>query len=169
MGCSAIKTKDKKMYKELNNILWIDPEIDLEENHKNNEDLQSMSDSLNYHSFKKLDEAINHLKFTKFQETSIIINEKIYSEFIKYLKANLAFMYIIPKIIILAKDKNNFIKNNKDYQNDENKFYQDGGIKTNFDEIKKMISLDDSRRIITEIKDRRIIWFRTVLELPADR
>ena len=89
MGCSAIKTKDKKMYKELNNILWIDPEIDWEENQKNNEDLKSMSDSLNYHSFKKLDEAINHLKFTKFQETSIIINDKIYSEFIKYLKANL--------------------------------------------------------------------------------
>ena len=138
------------------NVLWIEPDLETEENIKNNNDLKAISNSLNFQSFKNVDEAIDHLKSIKFQETYIIIRDKIFSELIKYFKENLDFMYIIPKIIIFSKDKKNFIKNNKDFKNEDNKFYQDGGIETDFNEIKNIISSIKIREIIPKTKERKL-------------
>ena len=44
---------------------------------------------------------------------------------------------IIPKIIIFTKNKEDFIKLNKDYNND--KFYIYGGIVTSFNDIKEFL------------------------------
>ena len=48
-------------------------------------------------------------------------------------------MCVAPKIIIFTKDKEEFIKNNKEFQNNINLFYAYGGIATTFDEIKKFL------------------------------
>ena len=128
MGCSSMRNNPKKMQIE-ENVLWIEPDLETDENMKNNRDLKNISNYLNFQSFKQVKEAIDHLKSIKFQETYIIIRDKIFSELIKYFKENLDFMYIIPKIIIFSKDKKNFIKNNKDFKNEDNKFYQDGELK----------------------------------------
>ena len=48
-------------------------------------------------------------------------------------------MCVAPKIIIFTKNKEKFIENNKEYQNNTNIFYKFGGIVTTFDEIKKKL------------------------------
>ena len=155
MGCSPMRNKLKIMQIEEENVLWIEPDLETDENMKNNNDLKNISNSLNFQSFKQVDKAIEHLKSIKFQETYIIIRDKIFSELIKYFKENLELIYVIPKIIIFSTDKKNFIENNKEFQNEENKFFQNGGIKTDFNEIKNIISSIKIKEI-PEIKERKI-------------
>ena len=154
MGCTSMRNKPKKMQME-ENVIWIEPDLETDENMKNNNDLKNISNYLNFQSFKQVDKAIEHLKSIKFQETYIIIRDKLFSELIKYFKENLELMYIIPKIIIFSSDKKNFIENNKEFQNEENKFFQNGGIKTDFNEIKNIISSIKIKEI-PEIKERKI-------------
>ena len=154
MGCSSMRNNPKKMQIE-ENVLWIEPDLETDENMKNNNDLKNISNSLNFQSFKQVDKAIEHSKSIKFQETYIIIRDKIFSELIKYFKENIEFMYVIPKIIIFSTDKKNFIENNKEFQNKENKFFQNEIIKTDFNEIKNIISSIKIKEI-PEIKERKI-------------
>ena len=83
--------------------------------------LNKKLEDLGYSEFTQVKEAIDHLKSIKFQETYIIIRDKIFSELIKYFKENIEFMYVIPKIIIFSTDKKNFIENNKEFQIEEKK------------------------------------------------
>ena len=53
-------------------------------------------------------------------------------------------MYIAPKIIIFTKNKEDFIKLNKGYNND--KFYIYGGIVTKFDDIKNFLKNKDKKK-----------------------
>ena len=115
MGCSSMINKQKKIEME-ENVIWIEPDLETYENMKNNNDLKNISNSLNFQSFKQVDKAIEHLKSIKFQETYIIIRDKIFSELIKYFKENLELIYVIPKIIIFSTDKKillKIIKNSK--------------------------------------------------------
>ena len=115
MGCSSMRNNPKKMQIE-ENVLWIEPDLETDENMKNNNDLKNISNSLYFQSFKQVDKTIEHLKSIKFQETYIIIRDKIFSELIKYFKEILELIYVIPKIIIFSTDKKillKIIKNSK--------------------------------------------------------
>jgi len=119
-------------------IIWIDENIDNEENTQYLKELESIG-LLRIRLFKEVDQAINHLKYIEFQETKVIICGKLYSEFVKKFKENILYMCVAPKIIVFTKNKENFIKYNKEFLNINNIFYTFGGIAITFDEVKKFL------------------------------
>ena len=54
--------------------IWIDENIDNEENTKYLKELKSI-DLLNFRFFKEIDKAINHMKYIEFEETKVIIKD----------------------------------------------------------------------------------------------
>ena len=117
-------------------IIWIDENIDNEENTIYLKELESIG-LLNVRLFKQIDKAINHMKYIDFQETKVIISGKLYYDFVKKFKENIIDMCVAPKIIIFTNNKEKFIEYNREYQNNTDLFYKFGGIATTFDEIKK--------------------------------
>ena len=71
--------------------IWIDENVDNEENTKYLKELESLG-LLNYRLFKKIDKAINHMKYIEFKETKVIISDRLYSEFVNKFKANILDM-----------------------------------------------------------------------------
>ena len=53
-------------------------------------------------------------------------------------------MCIAPKIIVFTRNKYNFIENNKEYKNKNNKFYKVGGIAVEFSRINNFIKSDET-------------------------
>ena len=119
-------------------VLWIDADIDNEENKEFIKELKSIG-SLRLKLFSNIENAIEQLKYLEFQETKIIISDIFYSEFVKSFKENILDMYVAPKIIVYTKNKENFIQENNDYTNEENKFFTSGGIATTFNELKEFL------------------------------
>ena len=99
----------------ISNVIWINENIDNEENTQHVKELKSFS-SLKVREFKEIDETINYMKSIGFEETKVIINDTLYSSFIIKFKENIKDMIAAPKIIVFAKDKENFIKNDKEFQ-----------------------------------------------------
>ena len=123
----------------ISNIIWIDQNVDNEENNGYLKELQNYN-YFKIKCFKNIDEAINEIKKIEFEETYIILSGKLYITFIEKFKENLKDMYIIPKIIIFTGNKEKFIEYNKEYSSILNHpFYNLGGIKTSFNEIKQFI------------------------------
>ena len=118
--------------------IWIDENIDNKEYAKYSKELEPM-DLLSFRLFKKIDKAINHMKYIEFQETKVIICDRLYNEFIKKFKENRIDMCVASKIIIFTKNKEKIIENNKEYHNNIHLFYAYGGISITFDEIKKIV------------------------------
>ena len=132
----------------ISNIIWIDSNVDNEENRGYLKDLQSYN-YFKIKCFKNIDEAINIIKKIEFEETYIILSGRLYIKFIEKFKENLKDVYIIPKIIIFTENKDKFIEYNKEYSNILNHpFYNLGGIKTSFDEIKKFILNPINKKIL---------------------
>ena len=122
----------------ISNVIWIDPNVDNEENRGYLEELQ-IYNYFKIKCFKNIDEAIDIIKKIEFEETYIIISGRLYIKFIEKFQENLKDIYIIPKIIIFTGNKEKFIEYNKEYSNILNHpFYNLGGIKTSFDEIKNL-------------------------------
>ena len=119
-------------------VLWIDANIDNSENTEYAKELESIG-SLRLKLFKNVENAIEQLKYLEFQETKVIISGSFYSDFIQSFKENILKMFVAPKIIVFTKSKENFLKENKDYSNDENAFYSFGGIATSFEEIREFL------------------------------
>ena len=124
------------------NLIWIG--IDAE-----NEEYKAFLNELNIslHSeikcFINEEEGINYIKTIKFENIKIIINGKFYINFIQQFSENLHEIYVIPKLIIFTKDKDDLIENNKNYENIiNNPFYNFAGIKTSFNELKKFLQDD---------------------------
>ena len=113
----------------MSQFIWKDENIDNEENTLCLKELESI-DLLNYRLFKKIDKAINHMKYIEFQETKVIISDGLYSKYVKTFNINIIDMCVAPKIIIFTSNKETFIKNNKEYEKDSNLFYKFGGIAT---------------------------------------
>ena len=122
----------------LPNILWVDSNVDGEENTSYIEELKS----LNFYKikcFKDINEAIDHIKTIEFEETIIIVSGNLYIPFIKSFKNNLNDIYVIPKIIIFTSNVEKF-KNNVEYQNIiKHPFYNVGGLHDSFEKIKNFI------------------------------
>ena len=117
--------------------IWIDPNIDGEQNSDYSNQLEK--NNLLNNKFNNVDDAINDLKNIKFKETKIIISGKLYLEFVKKLKENLKDMFIAPKIIVFTSNEDLFLKYNQEYKNENNKFYTFGGITTDFSEVEKFL------------------------------
>ena len=84
------------------------------------------------------------MKYIEYQETNVIVSGKLYHEFVKKFKENIIDMCVAPKIIIFTKNKENFIMNNRDYQN--NTFYNFGGVVDSFQEVINF--LNDERKSV---------------------
>ena len=89
------------------NVIWINEDLDIKENKKYAKELTPI-DSLNVRLFKNLDKAIGHMKFIEFQETKIIINSKLYHQFVQKFKENIIDISVTPKIIIFIKNKGKY-------------------------------------------------------------
>ena len=88
-------------------IILIDIEFDINEYIPN---LISDAESENsIFKFNDINSAFNKIKGIKFIETIIIVNEKLYVEFVKLFKKHLKDIYIIPNIIIYSSNKENEI------------------------------------------------------------
>ena len=133
----------------LSNIIWIDS------NFNNNLISKCITEieTLKYYKIKKfgnIKESIIEIKKIEFEETIIVISGELYINFIEQFKKNIKDIYIIPKIIIFTGNKLEFLINNKSYLNIINHpFYNSGGIKTNFDEIKEFILNPVGKKTIT--------------------
>ena len=89
--------------------------------------------------FKNVIDGLILIKKIKFSETNIIISGSLYNEFIEKFEEILNDIFIIPKKIIFTSNKEKFCKNNKNYNHKYNSFYNLGGIKTSFDDIKNFL------------------------------
>jgi len=137
MGCTGAKNKfhiNNKI-----NIIWVDPNVDNPENSNYLDELKLLG--LNkINTFKAVENSITYIKGIKFEETFVILSGKIYIEFIEKFKENLKKICVIPKMIIFLRHKDEFLENNKIYNDIINhSFYNFGGIKTRFYEIKDFI------------------------------
>ena len=169
----------------LPNILWIDSNIDNEENISYIEELKS----LGYYKikcFKEINSAIEYIKTIEFEETFIIVSGSLYIPFINTFKNHLSDIYVIPKIIIFADNIEKF-KNNFEYQNiiKNHPFYNVGGLHNSFKEIKdfiinppgkkKMILRRDETELIFEYIDCKEklafpMFYQSLIEVkPSDQ
>ena len=137
------------------NVIWIDEELDSEENKKYAEELNSFG-SLIVRLFKNLDKAIEHMKYIEFQETKVIVSGKLYHEFVKKFKENIIDMCVAPKIIIFTRNKQKFKETNKDYQN--NKFYNFGGVVDSFQEVVKFLRSENELKKINNADDVQLTF-----------
>ena len=122
--------------------IWIDPNIDNTENIEYSEELKLISPLLKVELFKEIDPAIKYMITVEFHQTKVIISGKLYYEFVKKFKENIRDMCVAPKIIIFTMDKEKFIKKNKEFESNNDLFYKFGGIKTEFNEIKKFLEFE---------------------------
>ena len=120
--------------------IWIDPNINNQENTKYSKELKKIS-NCNLQCFTNVMDALNYIKDLKFEETKIIVNGELYIEFIKLFINNIKDIKVIPKIVIFTNNKALFIENNSQYKDIINhSFYNFGGIKTTFGEIKQFLT-----------------------------
>ena len=124
-------------------VLWIDTYLDNTENQEYIKELNS-NGSIRLKLFKNVESAIEQLKYLEFKETKIIITGSLFTEFVKSFKENILEMYLAPKIIIFTKNKEEFIKLNKDYNSD--KFYIYGGIVTSFNDIEEFLKNKEKKK-----------------------
>ena len=118
------------------NLIWIDENLDIEENQDYAKELNSFL-SLHAKFFKNLEQAFEHLKNIKFQETKVILSGKLYAKFIQKFKENIKDICVSPKFIIFTRDKKKFSDYNPNYKNDQ--FYNSGGVAVTIEEVKKFL------------------------------
>ena len=115
-------------------ILWIDPNISGNKNPYYDE-----LNSLNTYKIriaKTVEEAMGEIYEMVFEDVFIIVNADLFPQFYYELKNNLNKICIVPKIVIFNESKKK-LEINQNIIND--KFYNIGGIKTNFEEVIKFI------------------------------
>ena len=138
---------NQKIKEKMSNVIWIDPNIDNEENTKYIKELQDIN-CFNIRYFKNVMDAITLIKSIRFIETNIIISGSLYTEFVEKFKENITNIFIIPKIIIFTLNKEKFLEN---YQNiNSNSFFNLGGIQTSFKKIKEFLFTPVNKKDIEE-------------------
>ena len=122
-------------------IFWIDPEV---ENGKIKAYTEKLKEKHGLHikTFNNVDEALNYMEGIEFLETRIII-DKLFKDFIKAFNDNIKKMKIAPKIIVFTKNKEKFLRDNKEYEESNNVFFTFGGIKTSFEEIEEFVTKEN--------------------------
>jgi len=140
------------------NIIWVYQSLkDLEQ--------KEFTDSLNsigmfkIKFFRDIESSIKLIKEIQFEDTFIIISSNLYEDFINIFKENLNDIYIIPKIIIFGQKKEEFI-NNHNSINDQ--FYNFGGIKTTFNEVKEFIIENNKNYKIVNMEETPQLVFEYI-------
>ena len=144
------------------NIIWIDKNINNEENQKylnylillnmplpNVNRYDSKLPKYEVNGFDDLEKAMEKIKAIRFIETIIIVSGSLLDNLIQKFKENLKDIYVIPKFIVFTSAKR--------VLSDEilkEKFYLYGGVKTSFEDIRKFIFLD-SERLQNEINQKQ--------------
>ena len=125
---------------EIPNIIWIDENIEGIEISGYIQELKALG-YFKIKTFKKVKDAINHIKEIQFEDTITIVSGNLYFQFIDKFQENLNDIYIIPKIIIFTSDeKKKFLHKNKNKLNYiDDPFYNCGGIRASFDDVKKFV------------------------------
>ena len=131
-------------------IIWIDDDPNSKEKLNFAEKINSLG-SYTLKKYINVDSAIEFMKGIEFEETKIIISDKLYFDFVKKFKENILNMRIAPKIIIFSKNKQIFVSNNRNYLN--NGFYNSGGVVDSFQEIDKFLENKKELRKITNADD----------------
>ena len=135
---------------EIPNIIWIDENIEGIEISGYIQELKALG-YFKIKTFKKVKDAINHIKEIQFEDTITIVSGNLYFQFIDKFQENLNDIYIIPKIIIFTSDeKKKFLHKNKNKLNYiDDPFYSFGGIRSSFDDVKKFVSnpLENNEKI----------------------
>ena len=98
------------------NVVWIDDDLNSKEKLNFAEKINSLG-SYTLKKYINVDSAIEFMKGIEFEETKIIISDKLYFDFVKKFKENILNMRIAPKIIIFSKNKQIFVSNNRNYLN----------------------------------------------------
>ena len=140
-------------------VIWIDPEID---NFENKNYLQELNNFLfiKIKAYKNIDEGLEYIKSLRFEVPKIILCGKLYYNFIQKFKENFIDIFVIPKIIIFTFNKNKQIEKDENINLLEDKFFNFGGIKTDFEEIKKFIK--DKKEIIFNVKEEPQLTFEYI-------
>jgi len=134
-------------------VIWIDPKIDIGENIQFSKILESKQLTI-VKLFKEINEAIKYMKEQiKFEETKVILSAKLYSDFVNKFKENIRDMNVAPKIIVFTNHKQEFIQNNQEFGNDDNKFYKYGGVVTTFNEILKFLEFEKIQIKETKVRE----------------
>jgi len=119
-------------------IIWLDSNIYGKENKSYYDELKSFKAKI--YRVKTVEEAIKTIYELSFRDVLIIVSGSLFPEFYNEFKAKLINIYIIPKIIIFTSNEEAFKNSLGINQNIiGDKFYNIGGIKTDFEEVKKFI------------------------------
>ena len=131
-------------------LIWIDANVNNNENKSYVEQIKSFM-SVNLSCFEKISEAINYIKKIEFNQTYIICSGRFYPDFIIEFKSIINDLMICPKIIIFCGNANSYLKRNKD--NDilsiNHPFYNSGGVKDAFEEVKDFLLQKNPKNIET--------------------
>ncbi len=164
-GCqNKIEIKNCEI-QNLKHLIWIDPNYDNEENQIYVRNMRELG-FLNIKCFKTTEEGIDYIKTIKFESTKIILNGRLFVEFIWKFKEILKYLYIIPKIAIFTRNKIDFLDYNKDnFDIINDSFYTYGKINVLYDEIieflipekmideNKSINLNENKEIKNTLKN----------------
>jgi len=142
---------------ELCSLIWIDARVNYEDNNFYKSYILKNYNNYEIFSFENVVDGIDKLKKFSFKEVYIIVSGRLYKDFIINFMNNLTVIKVIPKIIIFTGNKQKFLENNNDLNIKNilnNKYYNLGGIQTNFDEILNFLTTDEwkIRPILDEIK-----------------
>ena len=130
--------EDLFKYYDTENVIWIDENLDNDEYKGYLKELVSLG--YNVQCFENVDEGFDLVKSIKFESTKIIISGKFYVKFIKKFVDNLNSIFVIPKIIIFTRNKERFVKFNKDNKDIINHpFFNFGGIRTVIGDVIKFL------------------------------
>jgi hypothetical protein len=120
-------------------VIWLDPSL-LEKNESYYDKLKSLN-IYEIKQVKTVKEAMEEIYKKVFEDVFIIVNGSLFLEFHNKLKNNLDKICIIPKIVIFTESNKeayiNSLGDNKKIIYD--KFYNIGGIKTDYNEVIKFI------------------------------
>jgi len=120
------------------NILWIDPNVNNEENLNYQENLKNLGyTKINFLSTIK--EGLNILQSIKFEETFIIVSGGFYLQFINNFKKILKDIYVIPKVLVFTSRKAISYLDNGNNEIKNKSFYNFGGFQMLFEDIKNLI------------------------------
>ena len=119
----------------MSTVIWIDQNVDNSINNIYAKELRAIKSIEFLELFKNTKEALTYLKKIRFDETIIIVSGRLYSELVEKFKENLLEINTIPKIIVFTSSRSKFIEFNQDYENENNRFYNFGGIASSFKQI----------------------------------
>ena len=181
MGSSGQGRDLKEKIDEMAYIIWIDANINNEENTKYAKEIKSYK-YFDLHCFNNVEESIEFIMSIRFEETFIIVSGRLYIPFIQKFKENQKNFFIIPKIVIFTRDKEKFLKSNEKYKDiTDNNFYN-SGIMISIEEVKKFlinklekekINIKDENNLVFEYidcKEKLLLptLFKSLIQITSD-